>query len=145
MADDDPGARTSARAALPARLAILREASRSLPVPIVSLMVREGTAERLVRNILASGAASVLGILLSLVLLPFLIHHLGAAAYGTWALALSLSFVGGYASLTDLGIESSAVRFVAEGRAAGDHEAVNRTVSTALGFFTSVAFIVTPL
>src|SRR4051794_24652220 len=108
-------------------------------------MAREGTAERLVRNVLASGATSVLAIGISLVMLPFLIHQLGPAAYGTWALAISLSFVGGYASLTDLGIESSAVRFVAEGRAAHDDAAVNRTVSTALAFFTSIAVIVAPL
>jgi membrane protein EpsK len=108
-------------------------------------MAQEGSAARLVRNTLASGATSVMAMALSLVLLPFLIDHLGAAAYGTWALALSLSFVGGYATLTDLGVEGAAVRYVAEGRAAGDAEAVNRTVSTALAFFTAAAIVISPL
>lgn len=107
-------------------------------------MPREGSSARLVRNTLASGATSVLGLGLSLVLLPFLIHQLGTEAYGVWALAISLSFIGGYASLTDLGVEASAARYVAEGRSTDDDEAVNRTLSTALAFFGGMALLITP-
>jgi O-antigen/teichoic acid export membrane protein len=107
--------------------------------------MREGTAARLVRNTLANGAASVFGVLVFLVLTPFMIDQLGAAAYGVYTLALTLSFLGGYAALTDLGIEASTARFVAEARVHGDDDLVNRLASTTLVFFGSLAFVLAPL
>jgi O-antigen/teichoic acid export membrane protein len=61
-----------------------------------------------------------------------------------WALALSLTFFGGYAALTDLGVEGAAVRYIAEARAEGDPEAVNRIVSSAFAFFSFAALVITP-
>jgi stage V sporulation protein B len=107
--------------------------------------MREGSAARLVRNTLANGASSVFGVLVALVLTPFMIHELGAEAYGVYTLALTLSFLGGYATFTDLGIEAATARFVAEARADGDDELVNRLASTTLAFFSSLALVLAPL
>jgi membrane protein EpsK len=107
--------------------------------------MREGSAARLVRNTLANGAASVLGVLVFLVLTPFLVVQLGAEAYGVYTLALTLSVLGGYASFTDLGIEAATARFVAEARLDGDDELVNRIASTTLAFFGSLAVVLAPL
>ena len=108
-------------------------------------MAKEGTGARVVRNTLANGLGAVSGFVISLVLTPFMIHQLGLQAYGVWALALSLTFFGGYAALTDLGVEGAAVRYIAEARAVSDTEAVNRIVSSALAFFSCGAVLLTPL
>ena len=50
---------------------------------------------------------------------------------------------GGYAALADLGVESAAVRYVAEARSDSDHEAVDRTISTAAAFFSVMAIVLT--
>ncbi len=106
-------------------------------------MTLEGSAARLVRNTLVNGAGQVLAIVISLALTPFLIVGLGVAAYGVFALALSLTFFGGYAALADLGVESAAVRYIAEARSDGDNDAVDRTISTAAAFFGVMALLLT--
>lgn len=101
-------------------------------------------AVKLVRNTVANGIGSVVGILIGLVLTPFMIDRLGLEAYGVWSLALTLTFSGGYASLADLGMEGATVRYVAEATAEDDLDAVNRTVSTTLMLFLVIACVLAP-
>jgi O-antigen/teichoic acid export membrane protein len=103
------------------------------------------SAAKLVRNTVANGVGSIIGILVGLVLAPFMIDRLGLTAYGVWALALTLTFSGGYASLADLGMEGATVRYVAEATADEDLDAVNRTVSTTLLLFCAIACVLTPV
>lgn len=107
-------------------------------------MAEEGSGARVVRNTLANGIGTVTTVLVALVLTPFLINGLGIEAFGIWALALSLSVLGGYASMADLGIETSAARYVAEARSDGDVKALRETASTAMAFFGVAALIVAP-
>jgi O-antigen/teichoic acid export membrane protein len=95
---------------------------------------------RLVRNTVTNGIGAVLVSLIGLALTPFMIHHLGLAAFGVWALALTFSF-GGYAALADLGIEGATVRYVAESVTDGNIQGLNRTVSTSLAVFCSLGVI----
>jgi O-antigen/teichoic acid export membrane protein len=99
-------------------------------------------AVKLVRNTLTNGIGNALGILVGLVLTPFLIHQLGLEAYGVWALALTLTFAGGYASLSELGIEGATVRYVAESSADRDFAALNRTVCTSLAVLCVMALAI---
>ena len=99
---------------------------------------------KLVRNTLANGVGSAIGILVGLALMPFMIDRLGLAAYGVWTLALTLTFSGGYASLADLGVEGATVRYVAEATAEEDIDAVSRTVSTTLLLFCVIASLLAP-
>jgi O-antigen/teichoic acid export membrane protein len=104
--------------------------------------VSESTpAAKVVRNTAVNGLGAVLGIAVGLALTPFLINRLGLAAYGVWALALTLSFAGGYAALADLGIEGATVRYVAEHVQDGDLQGLNRIVSTSLGVFGAVGLV----
>jgi O-antigen/teichoic acid export membrane protein len=105
----------------------------------------EGSAARLVRNTLANGAGQIAGVFIALLLTPFLISDLGLEGFGIWALALSLSFLGGYASLTDIGIEVAIARYIAEARSDGDFEAANEVASTGMAFFGLVAAIAAPV
>lgn len=94
-----------------------------------------------VRNTLANGLGSVLGTIIGVVLTPLVIDRLGIEAYGVWTLALTLSFAGGYAALTDVGIEAATVRHVAEAQSVGDQAAINRAVSTTLIVFSCVGAV----
>lgn len=97
------------------------------------------------RNTLANGAGQFLTVAISLVMTPFLIDGLGVAAYGVFTLALTFTFFGGYAALADLGVEHAAARYVAEALSDGDLKRASRTVVTALGFFSAIAIVITPL
>jgi O-antigen/teichoic acid export membrane protein len=108
-------------------------------------VTREGSGALVVRNTLVNGLGTLSGVILALVLTPFLIDSLGTDGFGVWALALSLSFLGGYASLTDLGIETSAARYVAEARADGDTVAASEIASTTMAFFGIVALVAAPI
>ena len=108
-------------------------------------MAEEGSGTRVVRNTLLNGLGTFTGVGISLVLTPFLIKGLGIEAFGVWALALSFSFLGGYAAVADLGVEAAVARYIAEARAARDDAAGSQIASTALAFFTAVALVATPL
>jgi O-antigen/teichoic acid export membrane protein len=102
-------------------------------------------AIKLVRNTLASGLGAAVAILIGLIFTPFLIDRLGLEAYGVWALALSLTFADGYASLSELGIEGATIRYVAESSADGDTAALNRTACTSLAVFCAIGVILAPV
>ena len=98
-------------------------------------------AARLVRNTLVNGLGGVASIAIGIVLTPFIIAQLGLAGYGVWTLALTLTFVGGYAALSDLGVEAATARYVAEAASDDDYDAVNRTVATTLVFFAAIGLV----
>jgi O-antigen/teichoic acid export membrane protein len=108
-------------------------------------MTQEGSAGRIVRNTLANGLGQFLSVAIGLILTPFVIDEVGAAAYGVFILALTFTFFGGYAGLADLGVEGAAVRFIAESRSKRDWEAMNAAASTAFVFFSAMALVLTPL
>ncbi len=101
-------------------------------------------AMRLVRNTLVNGLGSVFGILVGLVLTPFMIDRLGLTVYGVWSLALTLTFSGGYAALADLGVEGATVRYVAEASAEDDLDTVGQTVSSTLLLLGVIACCLAP-
>src|SRR3954447_19464020 len=108
-------------------------------------MAEEGSGARVVRNTIANGLGRFSAVLTSLILTPFLIRGLGQDGFGVWAIALSFSFLGGYASITDLGVEAAAARYIAEARSDRDVQGEREAVSSAMAFFLGAAFIVGPL
>lgn len=108
-------------------------------------MTAEGSAARLLRNTLANGAGVVSGVLVGLVVTPFIIEKVGIDGYGVFALALSLSFLGGYMSLADLGVEAATSRYVAEARARDDAREAQAIVASAVALLTVVALVLAPL
>lgn len=81
------------------------------------------------RNISSSwfglGTNLVVGFFLS----PFILHRLGDDAFGLWVLVFSLT---GYYGLFDFGIRSSIVRYVAQFKATGEKDSLNRFINTSL-------------
>ena len=103
---------------------------------------RVTTSAKLVRNTLANGLGGVAGVAIAVLLTPFLITQLGLDAYGVWTLALTLSFAGGYAALSDLGVEAATVRFVAEAFADHDDDRISELVATTLAFFAAIGLMI---
>jgi O-antigen/teichoic acid export membrane protein len=60
---------------------------------------------------------------------PFILHRLGDDAFGLWVLVFSLT---GYYGLFDFGIRSSIVRYVAQFKATGEKDSLNRFINTSL-------------
>ena len=77
-------------------------------------------------NVLTNWAAIFLGMAITFVLSPFVVHQLGDTRYGLWAVVGSLV---GYLGLLDLGIRVGVTRFVARHEAHGDKDAATADVT----------------
>ena len=92
--------------------------------------VLQGSASNLVRVLLS--------MLVSLVLPPFLVHHMEASEYSAWVLILQLS---GYVALLDFGLQTAIGKYVAEYDAIGDRDASHHLVSTSFTLLALAAAI----
>ena len=94
------------------------------------------------RRILQGSASNLtrvfLGMLISLVLPHFLVHHMGTVEYSAWVLILQLS---AYVNFLDLGLQTAIGKFVAEYHAAGNNGAARKTISTAFTVMVGAAII----
>jgi O-antigen/teichoic acid export membrane protein len=87
------------------------------------------------RNLSTRYLAIAVEMAIGLLVLPFNLSHLGASAYGLWALTTSITM---YFSVLDLGYSGAVLKFVAQYRAKQDTRALNETLSTT--FFLFAAF-----
>jgi O-antigen/teichoic acid export membrane protein len=108
-------------------------------------MTVEGSGARVARNTLLNALGTFGGVALALVVTPFIVHDLGQEAFGVWAFAWGLSFVGGYASLSDLGVEASAARAIALARGRQQPDVESEVASSACAFFIAAGLILGPL
>src|SRR3984957_15473058 len=91
--------------------------------------VLQGSASNLIRVLLS--------MLVSLVLPPFLVHHMAASEYSAWVLILQLS---AYVNLLDFGLQTAIGKYVAEYDAGGHRDTSHSLVSTS---FTLLALAAT--
>ncbi|HEU4371530.1 MAG TPA: flippase [Methylomirabilota bacterium] len=94
------------------------------------------TVPRAIRNVLANWTGYVVGLVVTFLLSPLVVNHLGPSAYGVWTLLVVLT---SYLGLLDLGVRSAVTRYVARCESQGDHATTARIVSTALAIFTTTA------
>ena len=87
------------------------------------------------RNVSTRYLAILFETIIGLLMLPFNVEHLGAAQYGLWVLAGSVTL---HFSVLDLGYGGSLVKFIAQYRAHRDARALNEIASTM--FFTLAGF-----
>ncbi|MFP6747537.1 MAG: hypothetical protein VCD66_08090 [Alphaproteobacteria bacterium] len=100
------------------------------------------TGRLLFRGSILRVIALVTSVVTAFFLMPYIIHVLGDRWYGMWVLVGTLM---GYYSLLDLGLGSAAHRFTAHALARGDHDEVNRVMSTSFALFLGIgvaAFLV---
>ena len=90
---------------------------------------RRTDAALVVGNVLWNAAASLFGSVIAFLLVPFLLHRLGEAAYGVWALVGS---VFAYSIVFQLGLASAINRFVPVRLASGAAPSALRAAFTSL-------------
>ena len=79
-----------------------------------------------------------IGIVISLLITPFLILSLGTSDYGLWILILS---VVGWFNVLDLGLPAAVQRYITIALEAGDNIKVNSVFSTSLALFGGVGLV----
>lgn len=94
---------------------------------------------RVLLNVLSTWGGQAIGLALSFLFTPFIIHALGDAAYGVWLLTMSVT---GFMGLLDLGVRGAVTRYVARFAAVEDHHSASRTASSSLRIFLISAAIV---
>ena len=112
--------------------------ARQLARRFVAPLERHGTpspiirARELVGAAGGSAAATLWLALLGLLTTPYMLHQLGAAAYGVFAL---ISIVAAYLSNLEFGFGHALVRFAAKAHGEGDAVAERRVLETSLAVF----------
>jgi O-antigen/teichoic acid export membrane protein len=81
----------------------------------------------------AGGGARAVTLVVGLLMTPYLLHRLGEARFGVWALT---TVITGVAGVLDLSFKSSFIKFLAEFHARGDGQAHDRVVATSVAFYT---------
>jgi O-antigen/teichoic acid export membrane protein len=84
------------------------------------------------RNVAFGGLRYVFIVPIPFVMTPLILHEIGVAGYGTWAVFLAIN---GLTSLTDLGLVGTLSKFVAEYYARMDFPALTRVLSSGLTLF----------
>jgi O-antigen/teichoic acid export membrane protein len=90
---------------------------------------------QIIKNVGSSWFALGINILIGIFLSPFILHHLGDAAFGIWVLIFSLT---GYYGIFDFGIRSSIIRFVSKFTATQDLDEVSGLINTAMFVYSCV-------
>src|SRR5437868_8623633 len=83
---------------------------------------------KIARNIFFNFAGYGLNIAVAFFITPLTVHRLGQEAYGIWALIQQLM---AYTTLCEFGLRIAVTRKVAQSAALGDHENINKALSTA--------------
>ncbi len=103
---------------------------------------RRTDASLLVSNVLWSAVASLLGSVIAFLLVPFLLHRLGDAVYGVWAL---IGSVFAYSVVFQMGLYSAVNRFIPVRLAGGDLDGIRAVVSTCSAFLLGVSALLMTL
>ena len=84
-------------------------------------------SKTLIKNALSNYTGFAVAAIIGLFISPIVIHHLGNAAFGLWALFQSFF---GYFGLLDLGLGISVVKYMSEFKARGEQDNINIFGST---------------
>src|SRR6185437_16100179 len=124
----------------------LRHASRSARPAQLRFLIeerskrgREVLTQRLFRSAASRVVISLAGIVVSFLLTPFIIGHLGSDGYGLWLLVSAITAI--YAVM-DLGLSVATQRAVAQALATGCTDVANEFVNTAFVSFCGVSAVI---
>src|ERR1700683_3082486 len=94
---------------------------------------------KIVRSVVFGGLRYVLLSPIPFCMTPLILHKIGVAGYGTWAVFLA---VNGLTSLADLGLVGTLSKFVAEYHARQDFPALGRLLSSGLALSLLLDFVI---
>lgn len=101
--------------------------------------MEQSFSQKIIRNTFYNAVGRVWGILVSLFLTPYIIHHIGIEKYGIWTI---VGVITGYFGLLDFGIGASFIKYIAEYKAKKDYEKLNQLVNTGFVFYSLFAVII---
>lgn len=90
------------------------------------------------RNISFLGLNRIVGLIISFLLFPFIIKHVGKELYGVYLLVLTIN---GYFGLLDLSFMSATSKFVSEYNGKNDRETINRIINASFSFYSLIGLI----
>lgn len=96
-------------------------------------------AAKMIRSVMFGGLRYVLVAPIPFIMTPLILHKIGAAGYGTWAVFLAIN---GLTSLADLGLMGTVSKFVADYHARGDFQGLTRLLSSGLSLFLLLDFVI---
>ncbi|HBB65746.1 MAG: hypothetical protein A2X28_05990 [Elusimicrobia bacterium GWA2_56_46] len=98
----------------------------------------QSLSHKIVKNTLFNAIGRFWGILVAVVLTPYIISRIGLDRYGIWTL---VGVATSYFGLLDLGIGTSFVKYISEFHAKGDREKINRLINTGVIFYSLFAVL----
>jgi O-antigen/teichoic acid export membrane protein len=101
--------------------------------------VQRSLGTKIMRSVVFGGLRYVLVAPIPFVMTPLVLHRIGVAGYGTWAVFLA---VNGLTSLVDLGLVGTLSKFVAEYYARQDFPALARLLNSGLALFLLLDFAI---
>jgi O-antigen/teichoic acid export membrane protein len=84
----------------------------------------------------SAAAAKAVSVAVQLAMVPLMLSALGDYSYGVW---LTLQSVIGFGAFADLGIGNGAMNNISAAQARGDHERINRIITSAVAMLTGLA------
>src|SRR5258708_24574468 len=108
-------------------------------VIVVAATAPRPLGHQIIRNILFGGLRYLLVVPIPFVLTPLILHKIGVAGYGTWAVFLAIN---GLTSLADLGLVGTLSKFVAEYYARRDFRALARLLNSGLTLFLLLDLVI---
>jgi O-antigen/teichoic acid export membrane protein len=127
----------------------LRPGSLQVEIPVETFEVERTTyvaasatptiSAKIIRNVLFGGLRYALVAPIPFLITPLILHKIGAAGYGTWAVFLAIN---GLTSLADMGLVGTLSKFVAEYYARQDFLALGKLLNSGLVLFLVLAGII---
>jgi len=99
-------------------------------------------SQKIIRNTTFNIIGRFWGILVALVLTPYIIGHIGIERFGIWAI---VGVITGYFGLLDFGIGTSFVKYISEFYTKKDYEKINQVVNTGFIFYSIFAVLIITL
>lgn len=91
------------------------------------------------KNITFIAASRIVAVVMSFVLFPFIISHVGKEVYGVYLIVMSVT---GYFGIFDLGVMSALTKYVSEYNGKGDREGINKIANASFSFYVMIGIIV---
>jgi len=105
-------------------------------------MEKQSLSQKIIRNTFYNTIGHVWGILVVLILTPYVIHHIGIERYGIWVI---IGVITGYFGLLDFGVGNVFVKYISEFYAKRDYEKINQVVNTGFVFYSAFAILIISL
>lgn len=90
------------------------------------------------KNIRFRFLTTILGLILTFFLFPFIVRHTGQELYGVYLIVMTVT---GYFGLLDLGVMSALTKYVSEYNGGGDAGEINRIINASFSFYVCIGLI----